>query len=292
MTKSRRVHLLLGGFFASLLLFSFGVSAVSAQEQDARLDFEHIEATNDEISMAVTVDTADRSVNWIVADFLYPSDILAVQDVEVTESPFAEFFTVDYETPGVVRLKYVSNETVAGDGTFAVVRFGVVGSGRAEINFTEDVMVGLQVPLVDTQLDYLGESSSAVYTIDDDLGVLPETGTTEDVATIAGIIILILLLMIVIFAFSSFTIWGGVYLSLGKWEGRFSIGAEKDSKEDKITAKKKGGDKKQLKSSSPRKDFKPKKQKKSTKKAAKPKKDKKKSSSKKKTMKGGRKKKK
>lgn len=223
---------------------------VSAQGNEVTLLFQHESYVDNNVITTIQLNSAGKTINSIVADFVYPSDILEVTNVIVLAPHLQSLFRVDYDTLGVVRLDYEGAVPVE-DGAVAEIHFLVKGSGEAELRFTEDVKAGEAFPLLGQTVDYLERVEPGKYTVDEDFDVLPQTGTTEDIATATGIIVLILLLMILIFAFSSFTMWGGVYLSLGRWEGRLSVGAEKtvekkDSGKKKIS-KKNGKSKKSMK---------------------------------------------
>ncbi len=232
--KKVKYILLLPVFILISVLILFSSSRVHASE--ATLEFKHISFDNENITTSIYINTYGANVNGVTADFSYSSDVLEVTEVSTEDSVFDNFVENDYSQSGVVYLSCYSIDGYTGEGSLAKVTFKAIGSGSATLTFTDDAVV-LES---DTSLDLLTTPESQIYTVSEDLIALPETGTESEVLAISGIVFFIAIVMIVIFALAGFTMWGGIYFSLGKWEisSEASVGVG-DKKKKKLALLKK-----------------------------------------------------
>jgi hypothetical protein len=201
----------------------------TGEEEGAVLSFQKVDVIGDTVVLALHLNTQGYEATKIIADFVYPSDLLEVIGISVTDSPVKENFDTDYTTLGIVRFSYESAEVIQGDGDLGTITFRVLGDGQARLRFTDEAYVGVTVPLLETTNNVLIEATPATYDIKGaTITELPQTGVgLSESELITGFIILIAIIMIILFVFSTFTIWGGVYLSLGKWKGKLVVGADK-----------------------------------------------------------------
>lgn len=197
-------------------------------EDGAILSFQTVEVTGDIVKIAIRIDTSGKMITKVIADFLYPSDLLEVIGISVSDSPVEDYFETDFTTLGIVRFSYDSDLPLQGDGSLGTITFRVLRDGDVTLRFTDDAFTGIRVPLLNMENNVLTEAKSASYTISGGFTELPQTGVelTES-ELVTGFIILIVIIMIALLVLSTVTIWGGVYLSLGKWQGKLVVGAEK-----------------------------------------------------------------
>lgn len=222
--------------FSILISISILFSASKVQASEATLEFKHVSFDEENITTNIYINTYGSNINGVTADFSYSSDILEVTEVSTEDSVFDNFVENDYSQSGIVYLSCYSIEGYTGEGLLAEVSFKAIGSGSATLTFTDDVVV-LES---DTSNDILATPESQIYTVSEDLITLPETGTESEVLAISGIVFFIAIVMIVIFALAGFTMWGGIYFSLGKWEvsSEASVGVGDKKKKKLITLKK------------------------------------------------------
>jgi len=207
------VYLLVPFIFISLIVLPNFFSA-DASDAQATLEFKHVSFDEDNIVTNIYINTSGYDVNGVTADFTYSSDILEVTDINITDSIFDNFIENDYSQDGIVYLSCYTLDGYTGEGIIAQITFKAIGSGSATLTFTSDAVVLESV----TSTDILEDPESQIYTVSEDLITLPETGTESEVLAISGIVLFIALVMIIIFALAGFTMWGGIYFSLGKWE--------------------------------------------------------------------------
>lgn len=204
---------------------------------DASLEFRHKDLLSDVILTSVYLNTGGELVNGVTADFSYPSTLLRVEKIDISNSIFDNFIEQDFTTSSdTVYLSCYSLEGVSGEGEIATVQFRVLQNGKATLEFTDSAAVAE----ASTSTNILGETDTGTYTINEDLSVLPETGVTTGSAVLDALIIIIALVMLALFVIAGFTMWGGIYLSLGKWEveGRYEVGIGKDGIKKSKTQKK------------------------------------------------------
>jgi len=239
-------------FILFTLLLIPNIKLAKASENKATIEFKHVSFENDKIKTSVYLNTSSINVNGVTADFTYSSEILQITDLEIDDSVFDNFVESDYSQVGSLYLSCYSLDGYTGEGAIAEIIFEPISSGTATLAFTDDAVV-LES---NTSQDVLETPESKVYTVSEDLIALPETGTETEIITISGIVLFIALLMIAIFAIAGFTMWGGIYFSLGKWEisSEASIGGSKKGKAlSKIKRKKKSVSKKKKSKSTSKK---------------------------------------
>ena len=198
-----------------LILFIILPYKVYAEEQTI-LEFKHIDFENDTIITSININTNEYEVNGVTADFTYSSDILEVVEIDTSNSLFESFAENDYSQTGLVYLSCFSTNGVKGEGEIARIKFRVVSSGKATLQFTSDTVV-LES---DNSTNVLSIPETQIYTVNENLDVLPQTGADSNLIAITIIVFLIAIVMLVIFTLFGFTIWGSIYLSLGKWQIR------------------------------------------------------------------------
>lgn len=225
-------------FCITLSILLFSASEVEASS-GASLSFRHEDFSDGEIVTTIFLDTGEKEINAITADFTYPSNLLEVVEIKTSKSIFENFIELDHSLDGIVFISGYSTEGISDEGTVATVVFKTLSPGVAQLKFTEETAVLSS----SNSSNILDKKEETQYTITDTLSALPATGSETRVA--AGILAIILLVMIVIFALLGFTIWGGIYFSLGKWkvEGKYEVGMGK-SKKRKSKSKKRGSKKK------------------------------------------------
>lgn len=188
------------------------VSKVNANvnEDSALLKFNHKEVSDEFITSEVYLDTGSKIVNAFTTDFTYDENVFEV--VSVTKGEFCKnVIENDKSNEGVVYFSCFDLEGQKGDGVVATVVFEKKSVGNVILEFTSDAAVLEK----DTSENVLTKTETGEYLIDDDLNVLPQTGTQETVVTVSAFIVLIFLLMLAIFSLTSVSIWGGIYFSLG-----------------------------------------------------------------------------
>ena len=216
-----------------------------ASASSATLEFKHKDFEDDKIITEIYLKTGSLYVNAVIADFTCPSELLEIQEINIEDSLFDNFIKKDYSNAGTVYLSCYSSSGIRDEGNVATITFRALQEGEASLEFTNDASI---LKMADSS-NILSEATSANYTISQDQLSLPETGTTEEVVTVTGLMILILLAMIILFTLMGFTLWGGIYFSLGKWEVKTEAGVElgkkgKGKKKPKLVAKAKRGKKK------------------------------------------------
>ncbi|MBU0975180.1 MAG: cohesin domain-containing protein [Patescibacteria group bacterium] len=227
----KNIPVLLLSILTFLFVLPFGVRAETGK---ATLEFKHKNFQDEVIVTDIYLNTGGEKVNTVTADFKYPSKVLEVTAINTDSSLFPYFVEKDFSKPGAVYISCFSLEGVNAEGVIATVTFKSLSSGKAELTFTEDAVV-LDV---DTSSNILTSTEPALYTISDDLNILPQTGSTDQ-SVMLGLFVLILLVMIVLFALAGFTIWGGIYFSMGKLklEGKYEVGLGKSKKEKAVKSK-------------------------------------------------------
>ncbi|MDD3647588.1 MAG: cohesin domain-containing protein [Candidatus Dojkabacteria bacterium] len=224
-------------FATFVFLFIFPINSKAA-EKKATLEFKHKSFQDGVIVTDIYIDTGGITVNTVTADFEYPSKVLEVTDISTSSSIFPYFVEKDFTKAGIVYISCFSIEGVNDKGPIATITFNSVSAGKAELSFTEDAVV-LEA---ENSSNVLKTPETALYTVTEDLNILPQTGSTEQ-SVLLGLFVLILLVMIVLFALAGFTIWGGIYFSMGKMkvEGKYEVGLGKSKKEKIAKGKKKIG---------------------------------------------------
>lgn len=211
-----------------LSIFSHKVTA-----GNATLEFKHDTFEEGIITTHIYLNTSGASVNGVTADFTYPSDLLEVTELSTDNMLFIDYIENDYSQTGIVYISCYSIEGINGEGNIATVKFKTLQSGEAVLKFTDDILV-LEA---ENSENILSEAKTGTYTINENLSTLPQTGSTPEVLT--GLIALIAIVMILIFTIAGFTMWGGIYFSLGKWElnteGSFEVGGKGKKKTKKRT---------------------------------------------------------
>jgi hypothetical protein len=209
-------------FFGTILFALLLPAKVNAG--NSTLEIKHNSFEGDTLVVDVYLDPSDTLINAVTADFTYPSTILSFESIDTSESLFDNFIEKKNGEEGKVLLSAYSLYGVNKAGVIASVTFKAIAPGKANLEFTDDVLVMEAYTATNT----LETKLPATYNISSDITDLPETGTTETVVTASGIIALIAILMIILLAIAGFTMWGGIYLSLGKWkvstEGGFEMG--------------------------------------------------------------------
>lgn len=221
MSISKKIILFWGLCF---LLFAF--FPMRANADNATLEFKHVDFGDETVTTKLYLYTGGNTVSSVTADFTYPTDLLEVTGLDAADSVCTEIDRWDSSTPGMVFISCSLDGYT--DGGIAVVTFKVKEKGKATLQFTADAAVVAAA----TAENIMGEVEDAVYTISEDLTVLPETGTYSAAQVMYALIFLVALTMLVIFAITGFTIWGGIYLSLGKWkvEGKYEVGFGKGNR--------------------------------------------------------------
>jgi len=228
MQKILKTFLIVLAIFPILSLFPYKVNAESAT-----LEFRHGNFEEGTITTHVYLNTSGTLVNGVTADFTYPSDLLEVTELNTNDMLFTDYVEKDYSQSGVIYISCYSIEGINGEGNIATVKFKTLKPGEAVLKFTDDVLV-LDA---ENSENILSEAETGTYTINESLSTLPQTGTESEVLT--GLIALIAIVMIAIFTIAGFTMWGGIYFSLGKWElsseGSFEVGGKGKKKVQKRT---------------------------------------------------------
>jgi hypothetical protein len=218
-------------FFLFIIVGTLTLITKPVKAANPVMAFKHVNFQDNTITTSIFLNTSGNKVNGVTADFTYPSDILKVTDLNVDNSLFSQFIEKDFSKQGKVYISCYALDPVQGEGTIATITFEVLTDGTANLNFTRDVAV-LDA---NTSSNILGPTEVAEYKVKNNvLEALPQTGTKE-VISYGGLVAFILLVIIVIFAIAGFTIWGGVYFSLGKWEikGEYRIGKPEKNLEKK-----------------------------------------------------------
>jgi len=224
-------------FIFLVVIISFiAISPVKASAANATLSFKHDDFADDIISMHIYLNTGGNSVTMVKADFQYPLELLEVKDVQTEDSICKESVVYDLTASGVVALSCIPLESLTGEGNIATISFQAINDGEAIVKFTQDV--GVFVDSLEENI--LAEPEPALYTIRRELSTLPETGSFTGSELLDALIILIGVIMIAVFTIAGFSVWFGVYLSLGKWklEGKYEFGISKERKERTKSAKK------------------------------------------------------
>ncbi len=216
--------------FISVTAFLISPSNIKASENQATLEFKHASYEDGIVTTNLYLDTGGNTIYGITADFTYSSDLLQVTEIATENMLFENFIESDFSSPSIVYISCFSINGINDEGNIATIKFESIDSGEAVLEFTDDVLV------LDTNSEnVLSEAIDGTYTITEDLEALPQTGTEENI--LIALVAFILLIMIVIFAISGFTMWGGIYFSLGKWKvdtkGEFSIGKKDKRKKSR-----------------------------------------------------------
>ncbi len=221
-----------------ITIFTYLVLPLNVFASGASLEFKHKSFENEIITTEIYLNTGGSTVNALTADFTYPVKLLKVIEIDSTDSIFSSFVEKDYSNDGIVKISCFKIEGVNGSGNVATVKFKVLGEGEANLEFTSDAAV-MDATTIE---NILTESAPGVYTINKNLDILPKTGIEENSITITALIALIVLVMIISLAIAGFTMWGGIYLSLGKWkvEGKYEVGLGKGKKRDNEKTLKQG----------------------------------------------------
>lgn len=213
--------------FTAFLIFP---NNINASENQATLEFKHVSYDDGIVTTNLYLDTNGNTVYGVTADFTYSSNIIQIKEIDTENMLFDNYIETDSSNNGFVYISCFSINGVNDKGNIATIKFESTQSGEAVLEFTDDVLV------LDTNSEnILSEAIDGTYTITEDLEALPQTGTEENI--LLALVAFILLIMIVIFAISGFTMWGGIYFSLGKWKvdtkGEFSIGKKDKKKKSK-----------------------------------------------------------
>lgn len=224
----------------TLLLFLFPILSSKVRAASTKLEFTYTEASDDTITIQIYLTPGGNTVNTITADFTYPSDLLEATSLKTTDSLCDNFVRHDYSTDGVVYITCSSNDDITEEGAVATVTFKALSSGDAELKFSDDAAVFD----ANTSEDILAETESGNYTINSDLSILPQTGISAEPRIFFALLVLTILVMLIVLTLVGFTLWGGIYLSLGKWkfEGKYEVGVgkgKKKGKKEQKTAKRK-----------------------------------------------------
>lgn len=190
----------------------FFVSRVKADSENSStlLKFNHKEVSDEYITTEIYLDTGDATVNAFTADFTYDKDVFEL--VSVTKGDFCtNVIENNKSNDGVVYFSCFDLEGLKGEGTAATLVFQRKSVGKVILEFTDDAAVLEK----GTAENVLSKTETGEYLVNDDLSVLPQTGTKETLITVTAFIVLIFLLMLAIFSLTSVSIWGGIYFSLG-----------------------------------------------------------------------------
>ncbi|MBN2016385.1 hypothetical protein JW766_06180 [Candidatus Dojkabacteria bacterium] len=206
-----------------------GLMPINTFASEAKLEFKRVETNNSTLAVDIYLDTGSININAVTADFTYPAEVLKVKNIDIENSLFSQFIEKDYSQSGTVYISCVSFNGISRTGVVARVTFEILGPGTAQLEFTQDVAV-LDT---DRSVNVLGSAEPVLFNVSEDLAVLPQTGTEEQIALATGLIALLTLVMIALFAIFGFTIWGGVYFSLGKWQVKTEGGIELGKKDGK-----------------------------------------------------------
>jgi hypothetical protein len=219
-------------FLIILLLIPLGFFKGTVHAAASTLEFKTSSVEEDSFTIQVYINLYEDEANAVTANFTYPKDLIKATNIKTTEM-FSNVIDADISTEGYVYLSATSDSSVTGEGALALVTFSILNAGTAEFAYTDDSAI------LDssTSENILVSARNASYQINA-LTSLPETGVEESVDPFFGLVLLILLVMIIIFTIMGFSMWGGIYFSLGKWEvgGKYEFGLkkkEKDKKKDK-----------------------------------------------------------
>lgn len=220
----------------SFLLFYFGALThlVKAQSGSATLSFEKANATSKSISAYVVVDTQDSSIRAVTADFSYSPDILEFQEITINKKICKEVVKQDISSSGIVYLSCYIKDGYKGKGEIATVDFKIIQYENTKLLFSNNTVV----IDAETHSDILSNAKPADITIPSSLSQLPQTGV-EETEIFQGVLVLIIMLFILLLTIAGFSTWGGIYLSLGKWEveGRIKIKSGKSNQSTKKAEK-------------------------------------------------------
>lgn len=224
-----------------LTLVIIGLSSIlhlqPIRANGATMKFTHIDiAEDDMILTAIYLEPSGNEINSIIANFTYPSDFLEVVEIQKDNSLFSNFTSEDFSLPGIVYLGAYSDEPVDYPAEVVRIKFKPKANGEAKLEFTQDAAAFGSGTPQDIPLN----TESSTYTINNLSEGLPETGVKEELLSINALIALIGIAMIVMFVFAGFSMWGGIYISLGKWKGelRGEIGVKGKKKKTSSKAKK------------------------------------------------------
>jgi hypothetical protein len=204
----------------------------------AIMKFTHIDIAEDNMILtSIYLEPSGNEVNSIIANFTYSSDLLEVVEIQKDYSMFSNFTSEDFSLPGIIYIGAYSDEPVDYPGEVVRIKFKPKANGEAKLEFTQDAAAFGSGTPQEIPLD----TESSTYTINNLSESLPETGMKEDILSLNALIALIGIAMIVIFVFAGVSMWGGIYISLGKWKGEFrgEIGIKgKDKGKKKKTSSK------------------------------------------------------
>jgi hypothetical protein len=214
--------------FMLIFLLTFVLSPLfskDVQASDATLEFKHVEVLDQTITTKVYLSTGGNTISSVTADFTYPSDLLEVTDIDISDSIFDIAVKQDYSLEGTVYLQMSSTDGVSKDGTVAVINFKTLTEGEAQLVFSDNA----DVLSAANSENILGSAETGYYSISQDLTALPETGAAVQLRIFYALFLIIAFMMLIIFALAGFTMWGGIYFSLGKWEikGEYDVGVGK-----------------------------------------------------------------
>lgn len=220
----------------SFLLFYFGsfTQLVKAQSDSATLSFEKANATSNSISAYVVVDTKDSTIRAVTADFSYSPDILEFQKITINKNICKEVVKQDISSSGIIYLSCYIKDGYIGKGEIATVDFKIIQYENTKLLFSNNAVV----MDAETHSDILSNAKPADITIPSSLSQLPQTGIQET-DIFQGVLVLIIMLFILLLTIAGFSTWGGIYLSLGKWEveGRIKIRSGTSKKSTKKAEK-------------------------------------------------------
>ncbi len=216
-----------------VLTASFLVTGRKVKASSASLTFKHENFEENKITTGIYVDTGGQSVSGITADFTYPKDKLKVLSIETDNSLCNNFIEKEVVKAGRINLSCFTIKGMNGQGDIATIKFQTKDTGKALLKFTSDAAI------VDSETtkNILSKPETATYTINEDLSVLPQTGETQTYVAF-GFVLLVLLVMLILFILTGFSVWGGMYFSLGKWKVSGKYEVEKQKKEAKAKKKK------------------------------------------------------
>lgn len=159
----------------SIVALSVVQSQVHAQSGSATLAFSpstYAASLNQEFDIRVIVDTNGESINAITANFSYPSDLLEVVEIDLSNSVLPMELEKDSNDSTV--LITVGNSGGAsgysGTGEVGTVTFRPTTSGTATLSFTENSLI----TSADTSSDVLGTTGEATISVGS--GSLPAAG--------------------------------------------------------------------------------------------------------------------